>query len=719
MVTDDSIEQSNCVSSWCETLGRCCAKRQVRIDVSDVNDAPVWPVGFANTIFTVNENTPINTAIGTAFIAADQDFGQQVTYTVDDKVRTALSTTQRVKVDNVASGTSSLGQLQVNAVIDYEDVSFFLIDLIATDNASPTPATALVVDIRINVIDVNEPTTISDKAITMGENEVAGYTLLNMNTDISYTDPDEAVFGVDLSYSILTSASSFHVSSTSNLLLLLTTVNFETLTTNPIVLDYRGVQKDDSTLQTNTAQIRVTITDENEAPVGNDVQVTLNEYVVGGSTVDSSVVVTVTATDPDNSDVLSWILPTDLNSAYLRSTFSLASATGVLTVATAINLNYEDTPIIYLVARVTDAGNLFDDVDIQITLLDQNDQPTITTDTSLSCTVTTDGTNTACTAANADQATCDAATTSGGGGLPANNCVFTSTWFTVSKHSSGAGSEFGRIGGVVDSLLANDEDDSSLANGIYTFSLVESFTPYESSTKETDGQITFAVAPDDGRITVALITTALETEDATFKLTVQVTDQGTPPVSSQIKNIYIKVVAENFRPAFSGLDEAGEVTVSLNEADPAVLTVHTMSATDVESDDAKIIYTISSVLPDLRGADAQRAFSFDLDTVNNPGKIVLNDGFTLDFETTKWQEFEQGVVHIVVQAMDENGAVAVATCIINILDVNEPPTLSSKQYSIGEDLAANSALGKREECFDNFFVNFLLTFFFFFFLFFR
>jgi len=124
--------------------------------------------------------------------------------------------------------------------------------------------------------------------------------------------------------------------------------------------------------------------------------------------------------------------------------------------------------------------DLHDDAAVQITLRDQNDQPSITTSTDLSDTL---------------------------------------TWFSVSKHSSsatGTESEFGQTGGIVGTLSATDQDDGRTPNGKYTFSLVESFTPHTGASAVTGSQ-TFAVS-SSGEITVHAITAELELQSSTLLL---------------------------------------------------------------------------------------------------------------------------------------------------------------------------------------------------------
>ena len=640
MVTDNSNEQQHCVSSWCESLLACCATRQIRIDVQNVNDPPLWPNDFAtNTQFSIAENSPVGTQIGSAFAASDQDQGSSITYYVNDTERDVLINgvhlPSRVRVDNIQSGTSSLGQLVVDSFLDYETNATILVNVVAMDDQH---AKALVENIQIAVTDVNEPTTIVNTTINVVENTNTGTSVLTMST-VSWTDPDQEAFGVSLLFSLMASTfqSTFHIS-TEGFMLLVNDVDFETLTVNPIVLPFQGAQSDAPTLKTNVAYIHVHVLDQNEPPVGTDVTVQLHEWVPSGSTVDGMTVLTFDAVDPDNN-INSWILLSASNS------FAVSEA-GVLTIATASGLNYEDSPVINLQVRVLDSNGLMDNVACQITLLDVNDPPTITT----------------------TQTVGDS-----------------STWFSVSKHNSGAdpSSEFGATGGVVGTVTANDQDDSATANGTYTLSLVNEYTSHTNGVASSTNTFTVSSA---GVITVAAITTSLETEASTYKLSINVQDNGSPPASS-VQDVYVIVIAENFRPTMS------EVTVNVVEADPTVSTLATMTANDPDGNNANIVYSISSVLPDLRAGDGERAFVLDTITTVGSGIINVNDGYTLDFETTKWQTFAQGIVRITVQAVDQNGAATVAHCVVSIQDINEAPRLEPSSYQIGEDWTVGTSLG--------------------------
>ena len=104
--------------------------------------------------------------------------------------------------------------------------------------------------------------------------------------------------------------------------------------------------------KTNIAYIHVHVLDQNEPPVGTDVTVQLREWVPSGTTVDGMAVLTFEAVDPDNN-INSWILLSASNS------FAISSS-GVLTIATASGLNYEDSPVINLQVRVLDSNGLME-----------------------------------------------------------------------------------------------------------------------------------------------------------------------------------------------------------------------------------------------------------------------------------------------------------------------------------------------------------------------
>jgi gliding motility-associated-like protein len=103
------------------------------------------------------------------------------------------------------------------------------------------------------------------------------------------------------------------------------------------------------------------------SPLAADATVVLDEYAPN-----ETVVHTVVATDA-NADVLTYAITAGNN----LSAFFINSATGEITVANSAALDFESTPVIYLLVRVHD-GNLYDNAIITIRLANINESPIAT-----------------------------------------------------------------------------------------------------------------------------------------------------------------------------------------------------------------------------------------------------------------------------------------------------------------------------------------------------
>ena len=111
----------------------------VTINVTDVNEAPDFGPG-GNFTFSVPENEPAGTDIGTPVSATDPD-GDTLAY--------SLSGTDANDFD-IASST---GQIMVKSALDYEAKFRYKVTVIATDDNGLTDS----IEVRIQVADVNEP----------------------------------------------------------------------------------------------------------------------------------------------------------------------------------------------------------------------------------------------------------------------------------------------------------------------------------------------------------------------------------------------------------------------------------------------------------------------------------------------------------------------------------------------------------------------------------
>jgi hypothetical protein len=123
------------------------AEAAVSITVLNENEAPV----FLGTTVSVRENEPVNTAIGAALFAADEDRGEVLSWSI---LSGALGD---VAVDPVS------GQLlQASAGLDYEAVPQYTLSVLVVDSGGLTATGAVVV----RVLNVNDVTVSGFQGVT-------------------------------------------------------------------------------------------------------------------------------------------------------------------------------------------------------------------------------------------------------------------------------------------------------------------------------------------------------------------------------------------------------------------------------------------------------------------------------------------------------------------------------------------------------------------------
>ncbi len=116
-----------------------------------------------------------------------------------------------------------------------------------------------------------------------------------------------------------------------------------------------------------TDTVDVTVTAANNAPT----DLALSANTVAENAVTGTVVGTVSGTDPDAGDTVTYSLTDNAGGR-----FAINSSTGVITVADGALLDYESTPSHNVIVRVTDAGGLTYDETFTINLTNVNEAPT-------------------------------------------------------------------------------------------------------------------------------------------------------------------------------------------------------------------------------------------------------------------------------------------------------------------------------------------------------
>ncbi|XP_038055589.1 protocadherin Fat 1-like isoform X3 [Patiria miniata] len=330
-----------------------CAS-QIFVGLLDENDNP--PV-FSSSVYneSVSENTTLNTLL-TRVQAVDPDTGvnRQFTFSIDD------ADVQSFTIDR-ASGIITLRQ-----ILDRENRSIYNLTLQATDTNNPSLVSyALLV---INVLDENdnEPQFEHDLYnATLSEDVAIGTTVVTVEALTK-----DVGLNALITYQIISGNEhgKFEVDMYTGQVLVADTLDFEMSSSY-----YLTIKATDSGLRplSDTTMVSVYITDANDN-VPQFSQVIYYSEINEAARVEDSIV-QVLATDADSGaygEVTYSILRGDL-----FSQFTIDERNGLISVAA--ELDREQTSSYSLIIRARDGGDpaQFDDVSVQVSVGDINDNP--------------------------------------------------------------------------------------------------------------------------------------------------------------------------------------------------------------------------------------------------------------------------------------------------------------------------------------------------------
>jgi len=183
-----------------------------------------------------------------------------------------------------------------------------------------------------------------------------------------------------------------------------------------------------------------------------------------------------------------------------------------------------------------------------------------------------------------------------------------------------------------------------------------------------DGKAAFAINTSTGAITVNDADDLNYEGTRTFSLSVNASDGALAGTSTALVNL----TDINETPSLA------DRTLSLAENSVADTSLGSLTASDPDNDN--LTYSITGGNTDLDG-DGKSAFAINTST----GAITVNDAGDLNFEGTK-------TFSLTVSASDGSLS-SNATATVNLTNVNEAPTLSSKTLSLAENSVATTAVG--------------------------
>jgi hypothetical protein len=337
--------------------------QSLAITITNANDPPVITSngGGASAAVTVSENS---TAI-TTVAATDADLNT-VTYSISGGADAG-----RFTINPTTGALSFVSAPDFEAPTDAGANNVYDVIVQASDGTGGTDTQAIAVTVT-NQNDTPPAITSNgggtNAAISMGEN-VAAVTTVVAN------DPDP---GASLTYSIIGGADSarFTINAVTGALTFVSTPDFETPADAGANNVYDVIVQVSDGTYTDSQTIAVTITNQNEAPA-----ITSNG---GGTTAAVSIaenttaVATVAATDQDAGSTQSYSIVGGVDAAH----FTINSSTGVLTFASAPNFESPTDSgannVYDVTVRVSDGLGGTDDQAIAVTVTNQNEAPSIT-----------------------------------------------------------------------------------------------------------------------------------------------------------------------------------------------------------------------------------------------------------------------------------------------------------------------------------------------------
>jgi|GEM_PF-1827268 len=577
------------------------------------------------------------------------------------------------------------GQLVVNSntLLDFEMNPTFILQVLVTDSAMPQLADTAT--ITVNLVNVNEaPVITSGDTFTVAEN-APNNTVFGTMTAV---DPD---VGQMLMYSIAGGNNLFGINATTGQLFVKNSALVDFETTNGVVLMTLRVQ--DGAGGIALQDVTVNITNVNEAPV---ITPPANPFAtIAENTANGTAIGNVVANDPDMGDTITYAII----GGNTGNAFTIDAQTGAITVANSAALNFETTPTFSLTVTATDNGMLVDTDTYVINLTNVNEAPLISPQTFsvaensdpgtiLGTVVASDPEGTALTykllaAGNTGNAFGIVAATGelfvkNRGPLDAEvNPVFS---LTVMVSDAGGQSNMATItvnlddqndapviapqqfnlaentiaGTVVGQVAASDPDAPAQT---LTYSILSGNTG--NAFGITSGGQLFVMnrAPLDFEV------------NPVFSLTVQVTDNGSPALSSTAV-VTVNLTDVNEQPVIAPQQFIVEENANAGTA------VGTVVTSDPDAGQTRSFSILSG--------NTGNAFTINQAT----GVITVANSTVIDLETNP-------VFNLTVQVTD-NGSPALsasAVMTISVGDLNEAPVIPPQSFNVLENSASGTVVG--------------------------
>ena len=645
------VEVKNCeknASTGNYTLNCLADTATVTVNLTNVNERPdikcVAGDTKCNGPFEIAENSKTGTEIHTfAITDVDANDAGNLTVKLTDFVSGGIAATL-FDVTLNAAHTEVTIVVKDSAKLNYEAVdSTYRVVLTVIDGDGATDTLIR----TINIKDVNEVPTIADATVTRPEN-------LKKDTvvaEVSATDPDtkHVVDFAHLDYSIITPDMPFWMDSNKVKVADSTKLDFETTPVFVFQVEVKNCEKDASTGKytlnclADTATVTVNLTNVNERP---DIKCIAGDndcngpFKIAENSKTGTVIHSFAISDVDASDVLTVSLR-DNGTTGADSLFDVkknAAGTEVsIVVKDSSKLNYELVKKIHeVVLTVVDADGLIDTLIRKVEVTDVNEVPTV------------------------------------------------EDFDKKIEENLPNGTKVGE-------LVAADPDTAKAFSHL-TYTIIEENIPFTLDSNvikvadsgklnyEKDSVFVFRVKVSDG------------TYSDTAKVTIKLTDVNEKPKIIVDDGPDGEDDSDSLCVAFCdttsrGHTEDSTLTVAINENVPTNTVV--LAYVVADEDIGEVTRLVPSFVSN-NGSGADSLFKIELKTTGGKTKLVVSvaDSSKLNYEKVKHSH------DITIYVTDPSGAKDSLVRIINVVDVNEAPTIENFDKKIEENLPNGTKVGE-------------------------
>ncbi|KAA0150123.1 hypothetical protein FNF28_07294 [Cafeteria roenbergensis] len=355
---DFEAAESHQLTVVCTDREGLSASATVSVKVTDVNEAPA----IVTTSLDLPETEASGAAVG-RIVIADQDASDTHSVTI-----TSGNGPANAPHFVLYGSTLKLA----NAALDFEGESgatSFTLGIKVVD--SGTPPLSASANVRVVVLDRNEPPVMLDQARSIEENSL---TSAPVGAPLEASDPDQGqllAFRIiagneDGKFKIDPCSGQIKVDEDKGL-------DFETKSSYTLTVQVQddGAAEPGPARLTDTATVTISVIDVNEPPTLQDAAASIAENSAQGTPVGAA----VTGTDPERS-----VLAYSIVGGNTGSAFAIDSASGQISVASSVALDFESVKAFTLRVRATDDGKpngpaLFGEADVVVSVLDVNEPP--------------------------------------------------------------------------------------------------------------------------------------------------------------------------------------------------------------------------------------------------------------------------------------------------------------------------------------------------------